>query len=252
MKNKFIWLLLLTVSFSACNKKTALTKDTHNASGDDVAVIMKAQPEYHFLSIRSAAEYKTNATSQSFNSNIRIEKGKKIWLTINGPLNIEVGRVLILPDSVYGIDRLNKKYYAESIDALGKKLGFSLQFNQIEFLFTSALDEQSIKQYNLTKQDESWSLTKQDARFTERLSYDAKTKELQKIRMNDILLQRELNVNFSNFLALEGEKLAYDRSLKFTDRGYDTEVNLQYQRANIEAVLEFPFEINKTYERAEF
>lgn len=56
----------------------------------------------------------------SFNGNLRIKRDSIIWISLSSIFGIEVARIMLTPDSLKFIDRLNKKYFTGDYKYLNK------------------------------------------------------------------------------------------------------------------------------------
>jgi hypothetical protein len=103
-----------------------LKSDTVIAVFDSV---MHHQFDFKWLSAKADVEYiDKNNESTSFDINLRMRKDSAIWISITPLLGIEVARVLVTPDSMRIIDRLNKTYMSRDFSFLDSMLKTKMNF----------------------------------------------------------------------------------------------------------------------------
>lgn len=135
-------LLLLTASLGACKSKKKLVaaeKPTEkvvlvaweNALANDLEVAE--------LSLSGDLTANINGDNQSSAFNIRIQRGKQIWLVLRPMLGIEAFRVLITPDSLRMVDRINKQYYEKPFSYLNQLAGTQVDYQMLENILLNNL-----------------------------------------------------------------------------------------------------------------
>ena len=77
---------------------------------------------------------------------IRMKKDEVIWISATGMLGMEAGRVMITPDSIALINRLESAFIKESYDAGSRWLGDQLSFNELQqLLIGNAPDREGLE-----------------------------------------------------------------------------------------------------------
>lgn len=76
--------------------------------------------EADWLSAKARITYKDDVQTKKFNANFRYRKDSLIWFNVK-KATVEAVRVQITPDSFFLIDRLNKEYYINSIEAVEER-----------------------------------------------------------------------------------------------------------------------------------
>ncbi len=119
MKNIFTYLILFSSFYFISCRTTRKIVDSPNSliklKGEEVIQIFDSVKSKEFLFKYLSAKAEVSYTDKfgetnSFDINMRIHRDSAIWISITPLLGIELARVLIKPDSVTVLDRLNKKY----------------------------------------------------------------------------------------------------------------------------------------------
>jgi hypothetical protein len=116
--NKFILLALVSVAL-ACKSKKAIVAPPAAVKTDSVAFYKKAENikllqskdiVFNTLALKGKADLDMGGNSNSVTVNIRVQRDKKIWMSITALLGIEVARAVITPDSIMVLNRLQSTY----------------------------------------------------------------------------------------------------------------------------------------------
>jgi len=146
-RNKFIALVLffgVSVLLSSCKtsrqtKQIALSKQTME---ERVELILNQALPYSTFSgnLRFSIKPGMNRGNITTDAQLRIIKDEMIQLSLRIPiLGTEAARVNISPDQVIIIDRINRMYFAESMENLKKRFPFDFNFYSLQSLFTNQL-----------------------------------------------------------------------------------------------------------------
>jgi hypothetical protein len=112
-------------------KKTASSVPANRSADSTFAQALelykKNIPQFSALTIKGNIEYSSGNSDASFGIHLRIKKDSAIWISASPLLGIEAVRMLITPDSVKILDRLNNIYYSDNLEAL--KISFHADVN---------------------------------------------------------------------------------------------------------------------------
>lgn len=139
--NKIIPFIILIIITASC--KTFFIPDSDveipEQKRDSVChFILDNQIKYSSLSIRFSATIESEENSDSFRGNLRILKDSAIWISVRS-LNIEGARLLITPDSVKIINRLENTFYMGKINLLTERVGYDFSYYDLQALLTNSL-----------------------------------------------------------------------------------------------------------------
>lgn len=131
LKNIF-YLFLAALLFVAC-KSQQLPQQKKDVS----TVPHVNKPLTHYVETDTlysfdylTANFNLEAQGISANGVMRMKRDSIIWLTINKL--VELGRVKLTPDSVYGYLKVGNKYVACTYTDLKNKMGVDIDFNTIQ------------------------------------------------------------------------------------------------------------------------
>ena len=176
--------------------------------------------------IFARGKIKFNNKDQQPGLNISIKTNKDSIITFSAlaPLGIEVVRGRITNDTLYFIDRVNKKYQITSLNSLNTT--GTLKYNVIDIINTLFLVEEIIpQQKQKTKEDQ---IEKENNIFKE------------------IFGQRQAKISYSNYKYVENIKIPFSIVVSAENK----EINLDYTQISFLDKLKITkFKIPKGYEK---
>jgi hypothetical protein len=207
-----------------------------------------------------------NDEELSFRGAVRMKRDSAIMLTINAIAGIEAARILITPDSIKMIDRINNNYFLGNYTDALKIFPFMMDYNMIQDIFLAS-PEGIIEGYDI--------LADRRKRYTfdgdvikirtsgnELAGADrqaSKSNEIQLLIDRDFLTRGieyysgEYNIfaslRYNSFSNTSGYVLPDDISLNFVSHNLPLFANLKLSRLEINKELTFPFRIPPKYTR---
>jgi len=136
-----IGLLFLVVSCKSVKETSRVALD-EMSKDDRLNGIVQSGLQYNTLSsnLKLTIKQSVQAKNISVDAQLRIVKDKAIQLSLRMPLiGTEIAKVLITPDNVLIIDRLNKQYLYEPIKNILSGASFDFDYYSLEALLTNRL-----------------------------------------------------------------------------------------------------------------
>jgi len=91
-----------------------------------------------WLSLNSKMTIEKQGQYSKVNTSIRVKKDSIIWISLKAPLGLEVLRLMLTPDSVYLMSRLEKNYLVKPFKYIKQSIKSDINFFQLqEILFAS-------------------------------------------------------------------------------------------------------------------
>jgi hypothetical protein len=97
-----------------------------------------ARCRFHYLSAKLDVNYSTANETKSFGVRARLKQDSIIWLSITPAMGIEVVRLVITPDSILMVNRLDQKYFAGSADKANQLLKLDVSFDVLQSVLTGS------------------------------------------------------------------------------------------------------------------
>lgn len=124
----------------AVQKADSLETETTQATGIPAAgnssearvFFETTETNFGLVRLKTQIDIKSPRLNQSFPANIQIKKDSVIWVSV--VVGLEAARAVINQDSIFLLDRLNRKYYKLSFTELSKQFNFDLNYTLIQSL----------------------------------------------------------------------------------------------------------------------
>ncbi|MGL4293398.1 MAG: DUF4292 domain-containing protein [Bacteroidales bacterium] len=142
---RFNWLLtgaLFVSTFAGCKKKQEMAEHAPVWTADEKARIETViSQQLPFETFQSKMNISLQSGSKSFavNGTFKLIRNERLQVSIQPFLGIEVVRAEFTNDSLKLMDRLNKRYVAESIVSYRESLPVDVRFETIQALFLNQL-----------------------------------------------------------------------------------------------------------------
>lgn len=207
-----------------------------------------------FFSRKATVSLDLNQSQKSFNATIFIKKDFEIIISANVPfLGIEVGRLKIMQDSVYLLNRVEKSLAIFSYEYLRKRLGVSMNYSQIQSIILGNVDENNISNLSSVNNfGNKIDLMFSNANGMEKYIF---SKENDKIVLHSIsdIQGNNLTVDYSDFRTSYGVLLPNSIEFMVNSAQLSTETNISIQHKEIvlngRKTLDFSIPKHYQYER---
>jgi hypothetical protein len=264
LQNKYkIWILcfLLAIFASSCRtsrqiQPIALTKQTME---ERVELIMNQAFPYKTISsnLRFGVKQGINHGNMTTDAQLRIIKDEMIQLSLRIPiLGTEAARVNISPDQILIIDRMNKMYFAESMENLKKYFPFDFDYYSVQALFTDRLfiaGKQDVTtndyaSFNYREDEFSALLNRQDSH---EIVYDFTSDYSHRILKTEVYKTDKsvnMNWNYADFGRASNNRLfPMKMSMALTVPNDLISMNLNFSNVDIDAAFELKMDIPSKY-----
>lgn len=122
---------------TSCNKKTTLSGSVANTADQEVRFDQTLGNQLQFDTYQSklGLSFNDGKKNISVNGTLRLLKDRKMQISLQPFLGIEMFRAEISNDSIKILDRINKRYVAESIAEYRKNIPVDIRFETLQALF---------------------------------------------------------------------------------------------------------------------
>jgi len=222
----------------------------------DSAAILKEQlanninmpPNFTTFYGRAKANFSSPQASCNATVYIKMKKDSVIWISITGPLNIEGARVLVTPDSVKIINKLESTVQLSSITHLQKITKLPLNFNDFQniILGRAGLNNSNNVDYQIKKDSVTLTAT------GELLTY------IYSFAKNNLLLGQTnfqtsgnsdvtgANVFYNNYQPVNDLEFSASRDIAVFGKS-PTKLQLDFKEYNFNQPQSYVFTISKNY-----
>jgi hypothetical protein len=217
------------------------------------SVLMKRlldnQVSAEWFSGKAKLTYSDEYMRQSFSANIRIRKDSVIWMNFK-KFSLEAARVLITPDSVYILDRINDEYSIQPFEYVQRRYNLPVGFQGLQAMilgnpvFFSQNTEAGVD-------DQRYVMSQKTDRYTAKYWLDGTKMLLQEFMVEDFRNHRKMSVESSDYQSLEHkQKFSYFRSFNLSHPDFgEVGLEVNFSKVEINVPKSVTFEIPDRYKR---
>ncbi|MCB0516306.1 MAG: DUF4292 domain-containing protein [Chitinophagales bacterium] len=250
MNKKIVLFVLLLGSLyymSACKASREAKKNT--TAEKETALIQARINEHLFdansFSTKMKVKFAENGKSQiPVNVTLRMQRDSAIWISVAPALgiSIEVARGLITPDSLWLIDKINKRYYAKDFAYIQNFIQYPLDFAQLQALLWGAYLPIDANFSRNKIADGTYVLENENAT----LFANAENFAISSFMVEEKAKNRFLQAQYSDYESIDNKNFATERHLIFTNQNkYD--LYLTFSKIATNLSLEMPFKVSDGY-----
>jgi hypothetical protein len=235
------------VKRAADSTVTAKPVDTKAAK---LAVIKSSQTNFNTFSGRAKTKLDISGNTNDVTLNIRIQRDKKIWVSITAIAGIEVARALITPDSILLINRLQSLYVRKPFNYVNKFAGKQVNYKTLEsLLIGNAIPELLTESSDFVSAGGNTTLagSLNDVLYKLILGPDMKATQT---NISNQGAGQTLQVSNSAFIQATNRVMPSQIDMASIVKDKKIQVNLHYTKADFDVPLEYPFSIPSRYEPA--
>jgi hypothetical protein len=213
--------------------------------------IVKNHINFNTFSGKVKVDYRGgDGKNYDFNAFLRIRKDSIIWVSINAALGIEAFRILITPDSVKVLNKLDKVAQLRSMDYLKEVTQLPFDFYSLQDLLLGNpvyLDSNIV---SFRKDEVSVSLMSMGQVFKHYITVQNDDYLITSSKLDDAEVGRSRTavLSYSDYEQKDNVHFATKRRISLAEKSR-LEVVLEFKQFNFNENLNYPFSIPKNYRR---
>lgn len=220
--------------------------------------ILSNQPDFNTLTSKLDVTLQTGSKSVNSKASFKMRKNQAIQISLQPLFGVEVARLLVQPDTIIIIDRLNKRYVMESIQNLKKKYPIGFDFYTLQALFAnhiflsgfSKVAQTDVSKFKITQDANAYVLSAKDA--SSKINYTFKVNAQDRVIETNLSQDdsaRNILWQYLNFVAVNN--LVYPTNMKVIAKSTSRTMNvdMNFNSVNINNEVEFSGTILASYTR---
>jgi hypothetical protein len=247
---------LLSIVSCKTRKQVIVTRKADTAKAVDnkliskLAAVKAQQVSFNSFAAKAKTNLDINGNSNDVTLNIRIDKGKKIWVSITAILGVEVARAVITPDSILMINRLDGVYLKKPFSYVYTYASKQVNYKTLESLLVgNAVSELLNEKSDITSANGNTTLSGNLDDLVYKLVIGADNRVTQTNLDNQAQAQ-SLQVANNTFIQATNRILPSQIDIASVVKDKKIHVNLHYTKVDFDQKLEYPFSIPDRYEPA--
>ena len=259
LKPRFIKMLSLSilVILASCKVKKQLiisqTKkpDTIVVINNIISQIQLAQNQFDTFTGKAHAKLQMGNDNYDVTFNIKIKSNQKVWISITALAGIEAARILITPDSIWLINRLQGVYFKKPFGYLQTIAGNDINFKAISsVLIGNAIKELLNEKAAVATRGDTTLLTGSLNSIDYSFQANKKLMALQTVLTN-LNKGQELQITNSGQFQVGVKSIPAQIDIRALTSTKKIQLGLHYLKADFDQLLEFPFTIPESYQEVQ-
>jgi hypothetical protein len=270
MKNRIIYcIIILGLIITSCKTQRSIINAPLKEQGSAYLFKKLQENELKYKTFKASfsAEYEKNQKKTSFSGTIRIKKDSLIWCLISPVLNIEAARVIISPDSIKILNKMEGTYMIQDFDYINEMINRGLDFDMLQSLFIgndfSVYDNSSFKasidkhEYRLSTQNRRRlrKLTQVADTLTDVIPFQQIYLNPTNFKISTVIIKEIENNNrtflayYKNYVAVNNQLVPQSVEFNVNDGANRIHIAIKYSKIQIDADQTYPFTIPTKYNR---
>jgi hypothetical protein len=196
---------------------------------------------------RAKTHYEGRGENHDFSATIRMERGKRIWISVVALGVMEAFRVLVTPDSVQVMDRLHNEYMVIPFSQLGSLMPIRGDFASLQSMLIGDPISTSNQPNAVLDSLDHYLLSHVSPQQTQTLGFSKSdsTLRIQTITSPDVMLVSR----YDNYTIEGGYPFPSKRILSMKDRQDAHLIEMDFNKAAFNEAVDMPFTIPAKYKR---
>ncbi len=244
-----ICIALLFISATACKTKKLATQNTAKiTSKSPLAKITAAQINFNTFTTKAKTSLRLDGKEYpDVILNIRIKNNETIWVSATAYGLVEVGRVLITPDSIKILNKIQSEITLKPFAFIHNYTSNKINFATLQAILVGNPMPFVLSPQTQIKTDTSGTILQG---LVDNLTYQTnynKSLNVVSALLNNVLASQKLEINYSQFTNLAGQVLPTQVNLNSSVSSKNITANMLYISQELNTPLDFPFNIPKRY-----
>lgn len=265
--NKLAFITILVV-FAGCSSKHSIVQptiatvqpqpeaisfsakiSTEKASPNRALVdkIIAAKVIFNSISIRAKANLTIDNLNNDVNLNIRISNDQAIWISVTALAGVEVARILVSPDSVKILNRIENVYVKKPFKYIHQFASHQVNFRTLQaIILGNPLDEILNAESNFADLTGKSALSGILNTLAFELIFDQNSK-LTSMDLIDYMSSQSMKVSYARFISLSDQLVPHVLMLRSEAPGRQISGSVEYNRVELNVPVELPFTVPQRF-----
>lgn len=215
---------------------------------ENLALLKGKDLPFSTLVLKGKASLDINGDMNNATMNIRIQKDKKIWVSVTGLAGIEGVRAVITPDSLLMRNNLQKTFTKKPFSYIYGFTNKQVSFGLLQAILSgNTINDFMIEKSDLVQENGVWLLSGNAQDLAYKILFNTLLKPTE-VNLNDSKNAQALKVTYGKYTAVNNS--LFPSSLKINSMAGTKKINVSIEFIKIESnvPVEFPFSVPKSFE----
>lgn len=214
-----------------------------------ISDLQNSKITYSSFTGRAKTNLKINDNTFNTTLHLRIKHQEAIWISVTAIMGIEVARVLITPESIKIINRIQNEYIDKPFNYIYNFTGQELDFNAVEdLLIGNTMDlifDDDLALFHTSNGYEAQGTT-DDLKFSLQFESD--------LKLNQVYLHQQANSQsfssrYYDFKKIEAQPIAQSARIELKADKTELQALLNYSNMQLNENVTLPFQIPSNFKR---
>lgn len=231
------------------NKDSSLTTENDKLLFEKNKALLEQKVDCQTWTTKAKIHYEGEGKNYDFTANIRMQKDKLIWVSINIAGIVQVARAIISPDSFKAILYTERTAFIGPISKAAAFIPEGLDFYALQNVLLGNPINTQQAHHKASEDAQFWSFSLGNPDFLELLEYNKSDS-----RLNNSLLiskngqeKQSFSQNFNNYKMIENIIFSNSRILNIETKEGHYHVEMEHSNVHFNEALSFPFSIPSSY-----
>jgi hypothetical protein len=241
---------------TAISKKDSVKTIDSSSRMDSARFIQKVysqiknnRKDFNTFSAKIKVDFEgSDGKKNDFNATVRLQKDSVLWVSINALLGIEAFRIMITPDSVKVLNKVDKVVQLRSVSYLKEITKLPFTFSELQDLIMGNAIYFDSTVISYRKEGDIVSLLNSGELFKHLLTVREPDYIIQHSKLDDVdpVRGRSANVSYGDYENKDGHPFSTFRKITVSDKS-KLDIEMKYKQYEFNVPLNFPFNIPKNY-----
>lgn len=264
----FLTVVFISVITASCTTTRRAIREPLKEQGTDFLFknLKANELNYNYFSARFNASLEQDKKETAITGQIRIKRDSAIWVSVSPLMGIEMIRILITPDSIRYVNRIENTYFKGAFDYIDLLKNSTLDFDMLQAFLTgndfSRYDSTSFKggidnsEYTLQTTDrrklKKYLKGNRDVNIPiQHIWLNPDNFKITKIMIREASTNGKKAEATYSHQSIEGQLVPVGIIFEAETGNDKAKVNITYSKINLTQILQFPFRIPEKYTRIE-
>lgn len=214
-----------------------------------LAGLEENQSQFQTFSGKAKTKLSVQGKSFSATSNLRIQKQEAIWISITAILGIEVARVLITPERIQIINRIQNQYTDKPFQEVYKYTGRELSFDDLSELLIGNLPEFTLSSASTLKNSSlgyELSGSRGELEYSAQVGRDLKTEQIQ---LEQIAHKQSFFSQYDRYTTIGEQQIPQRVGIQVNSPSLELELELDYSSTRLNEPVALPFNVPEGFKQ---
>lgn len=222
----------------------------NNANAEQISAIRLKQLSFTTFSAKAKTDLSVNGDNNDCTLTIRVNRDKKIWVSVTAILGVEIARAVITPDSLLLVNKFQGLYLKKPFSYVHKFASRQIDFNTLQSLLVgNAIPKLLNDSTELQTVAPNINLSGTLDELLYKLVIGPDLRVTQTSLANQAA-QQSLQVTNNVFIQEAGKVVPSQIDISSVVKNQKIRVNLRYSKVEFDKPLEYPFSIPSSYSPA--